>query len=68
MQGSDSSKEEIILCLPCGNETLMKKVGEYTWGSRNLEFSEINFFTCMNFLPVRFATRLHCVKHTVMNQ
>lgn len=44
MRSSDSPKEdEIILCLHCGNETPMKKVGEYTWGSRDMEFSEIGF-------------------------
>lgn len=36
-------KEEIIKCFHCGNETPMKKVGEYSWGSRDIEFSEIEF-------------------------
>lgn len=37
-------KQEIIKCFHCGNETPMQKVGEYTWGSRDVEFSEIDFF------------------------
>lgn len=36
-------KEEILKCFHCGNETPMKKVGEYSWGSRDIEFSEIEF-------------------------
>nr|WP_325186094.1 DUF4145 domain-containing protein [uncultured Oscillibacter sp.] len=36
-------KQEIIKCFHCGNETPMQKVGEYTWGSRDVEFSEIDF-------------------------
>lgn len=36
-------KEEIIKCFHCGNETLMQKVGEYSWGSRDMEFSDFEF-------------------------
>jgi len=36
-------KQEIIKCFHCGNETPMQKVGKYTWGSRDMEFSEIDF-------------------------
>lgn len=45
MQSMDlaKEKEEIIKCFHCGNETPMKKVGEYSWGSRDMEFSEIDF-------------------------
>ena len=39
----DQEKQEIIKCFHCGNETPMQKVGEYTWGSRDMEFSEIDF-------------------------
>lgn len=39
----DQDKQEIIKCFHCGNETPMQKVGEYTWGSRDMEFSEIDF-------------------------
>lgn len=39
----DQEKREIIKCFHCGNETPMQKVGEYTWGSRDMEFSEIDF-------------------------
>lgn len=37
------AKQEIIKCFHCGNETPMQKVGEYTWGSRDEEFSEFEF-------------------------
>ena len=43
MQHADSNKEEIIKCFHCGNETPMKKVGEYSWGSRDLDYSEFDF-------------------------
>ncbi len=45
MQSKDLSKEKeyIIKCFHCGNETLMQKVGEYSWGSSDIEFSEIDF-------------------------
>lgn len=44
MKSNDLHTNAIIKCFHCGNETPMKKVGEYSWGSRNLEYSEINFF------------------------
>ncbi len=44
MQHADSNKEEIIKCFHCGNETPMKKVGEYSWGSRDLDYSEFEEF------------------------
>lgn len=43
MQNNDLIKEEIIKCFHCGNETPMQKVGEYSWGSRNIEHSEFDF-------------------------
>jgi hypothetical protein len=36
-------KNEIINCFHCGNETLMQKVGEYSWGSRDMEYSDFDF-------------------------
>lgn len=43
MKSNDLFTNEIIKCFHCGNETPMKKVGEYSWGSRDLEYSEIDF-------------------------
>lgn len=43
MQSLDLNKEEIIKCFHCGNETPMQKVGEYSWGSRDFEFSDFDF-------------------------
>lgn len=43
MKNADFKEEEIIKCFHCGNETPMKKVGEYSWGSRNLDYSEFDF-------------------------
>lgn len=43
MRSLDLNKEEIIKCFHCGNETPMQKVGEYSWGSRDLEFSDFDF-------------------------
>ena len=43
MQNCDLPKEEIIQCFHCGNKTLMRKVGEYNWGSRDMDFSDIGF-------------------------
>lgn len=44
MKNADLTKEEIVKCFHCGNKTPMKKVGEYSWGSRDIDFSEIEFF------------------------
>lgn len=44
MKNADLTKEEIVKCFHCGNTTPMKKVGEYSWGSRDIDFSEIEFF------------------------
>lgn len=43
MKSNDLRTDEIIKCFHCGNETPMKKVGEYSWGSRDLESSEFDF-------------------------
>lgn len=43
MRSNDLDKQEIIKCFHCGNETPMPKVGEYSWGSRDLEYSDIDF-------------------------
>ena len=43
MKSNDLAKEYIIKCFHCGNETLMQKKGEYSWGSRDIEFSEFDF-------------------------
>lgn len=42
MRSNDLDKQEIIKCFHCGNETPMPKVGEYSWGSRDLEYSDID--------------------------
>lgn len=43
MQDHDSKKREIIKCFHCGNETPMLSVGQYSWGSRDMEFSDFDF-------------------------
>ena len=43
MRSLDLDRDEVIKCFHCGNETPMKKVGEYSWGSRDLEYSEFDF-------------------------
>lgn len=43
MQDKDSHKAEIIKCFHCGNETPMLSVGKYSWGSRDMEFSDFDF-------------------------
>lgn len=44
VKSCDLPKEEIIKCFHCGNEPPMPKVGEYFWGSREMEFSDFDFF------------------------
>ena len=44
VKSCDLPKEEIIKCFHCGNETPMPKVGEYFWGSREIEFQDFDFF------------------------
>lgn len=44
MYKSNADEEEIIKCFHCGNETIMKKVGEYSWESRDLKYSDFDFF------------------------
>ena len=43
MKSNDIHTDEIIKCFHCGNETPMKKVGEYSWGSRDIEEAEFDF-------------------------
>ena len=43
MRRNNLDKQEIIKCFHCGNETPMQKVGEYSWGSQDLEYSDIDF-------------------------
>ena len=43
MKNLDLSKEEIIKCFHCGNETLMHQKGEYQWGSINVGYDDFNF-------------------------
>ena len=43
MKGFDLPKEEVIKCFHCGNETLMSQKGEYSWGSRDIEYNDFNF-------------------------
>lgn len=33
MKNLDSPKEKVVKCFHCGNETLMRQTGEYSWGS-----------------------------------
>ena len=35
--------DEILKCFHCGNETPMKRVGEYEWGSKDIDDSEFGF-------------------------
>jgi len=37
MKNLDLQKEEIIKCLHCGNETLMRQIGEFCWDSSDNE-------------------------------
>jgi len=39
----DFTKEAIIKCFHCGNETLMRQTGEYKWGSNDVEHEDYNF-------------------------
>ena len=66
MKSNDLHTDEIIKCFHCGNETPMKKVGEYSWGSRDIEYSEIDFTTNMSCSLARFAIRLPSGRHTAM--
>lgn len=43
MKSSDLPKEEVIKCFHCGNETLMRQTGEFQWGSRDIEYVDLNF-------------------------
>ncbi|MGB7606101.1 MAG: DUF4145 domain-containing protein [Lutisporaceae bacterium] len=43
MKNLDLPKEEVIKCFHCGNETLMSQKGEYSWGSRDIEYDDFNF-------------------------
>lgn len=43
MKNLDSMKEEVIKCFHCGNETLMSQKGEFSWGSRNIEYEDFNY-------------------------
>lgn len=43
VKSNDLTREHIIKCFHCGNETLMQKKGEYSWGTRDIDFSEFDF-------------------------
>lgn len=43
MKSLDLPKEEVIKCFHCGNETLMSQKGEYSWGSRDIEYNDFDF-------------------------
>ena len=43
MQSLDLPKEKIIKCFHCGNETPMTQKGEYSWGSRDIEYEDFGF-------------------------
>lgn len=71
MKSNDLVEHDIIKCYHCGNETPMTKVGEYSWGSRDLESSEFDFFNryelfacpvCHRVMqPLRKSYRILCV-------
>lgn len=45
MKSADLPKKaKIIKCFHCGNETPMEKVGEYSWGSKDLEYEDFDFY------------------------
>lgn len=68
MRSCDLPEEEIIKCFHCGNETPMPKVGEYSWGSRDEEFSDFDFFISMNCLLARFVIKSLCGRYIVTKQ
>lgn len=68
MKNNDLHTDEIIKCFHCGNETPMKKVGEYSWGSRDLEYSEIDFLYKYELFAARFAIKSPSGRHTAMKQ
>lgn len=43
MENLDLPKREIIKCFHCGNETLMEPIGEYKWGSSDIEYDDLSF-------------------------
>lgn len=43
MNNLDSTKIEVIKCFHCGNETLMSQKGEYSWGSRDIEYGDFDY-------------------------
>jgi hypothetical protein len=43
VKSPDLPKEEVIKCFHCGNETLMRQTGEFQWGSRDIEYDDLNF-------------------------
>lgn len=43
MNNLDLMKEEVIKCFHCGNETLMSQKGEYSWGSRDIEYNDFYY-------------------------
>lgn len=43
MNNLDSTKIEVIKCFHCGNETLMSQEGEYSWGSRDIEYEDFDY-------------------------
>ena len=43
MKNIDSTKEEILKCFHCCNETLMSHRGEYSWGSRDVEYEDFDY-------------------------
>ena len=66
MKSNDLHTDEIIKCFHCGNETPMKKVGEYSWGLGILNILRLTFSTNMSCSLARFAIRLPSGRHTAM--
>lgn len=36
-------EKEVIKCFHCGNETPMSQIGEYSWGSRDMEYEDFDY-------------------------
>ena len=43
MKNLDSRTEEVMKCFHCGNETLMLREGQYSWGSRDIGYEDFGF-------------------------
>lgn len=72
MQSKDlpKEKEQIIKCFYCGNETLMQKVGEYSWMSRDMEFSNFEYLFKYELFLIKltFAKNVWTIKHLLKSK